>query len=279
MRVLVVGSLPPPDGDRARALRSEVARLLGEGHTVEVVAPNPLATAHRYLGPAGIVGCIRLATMAGGYDAVVVQVEPGLPVRARAGRLERALSWFSFSFALRRAHNVEIRLECEADLPGGPGGRAALQAWRSADRIVVGGEDQRSGFLLAVGRAGDRSVVISPPVQPLDTDEVGGWGEGADASAENVLELVRSRAARERRNLAEARSARVVGWDRLATPGIAMVAGSSSNADVPSPRGLSGLARSALALADRRPMLRPATTFLRAARRSAYAVLRPARSD
>ena len=102
--------------------------------------------------------------MVGGYDAVVVQVEPGLPVRARAGRLERALSWLAFSFALRRAHDVVIRLEREADLPGGPGGRAALQAWRSADRIVVGGEDQRSGFLLAMGTAGDRSVVISPPV-------------------------------------------------------------------------------------------------------------------
>jgi hypothetical protein len=279
MRVLVVGSLPPPDGDRPRALRTEVARLLGEGHTVEVVAPNPVATAHRYLIPAGMFGCVRLATMVGGYDAVVVQVEPGLPVRAKAGRLERALSLVAFSFALRRGHHVVVRLERVIDLPGGPGGRAALQVWRNAGRIVVGGEDQRAAFVAAVGSAGDRAVVSSARSRVVDADD-GGWGEGAEASAENVLELVRSRAAGERRQLAGSESAGVIGWDRLAAPGIAMAGLDLAAKPAVKPAlSLGHVARSALALADRRPVLRPVVKFARAARRGAYAMLRPARSD
>jgi hypothetical protein len=96
MRVLVVGSLPPPERARAEALRTEVVSLLAEGHMVEIVAPDPVATAHRYMTTPGIPGCVRLATMLSGFDSVVVQLQPGLPVRARAGRCERALSLVAF---------------------------------------------------------------------------------------------------------------------------------------------------------------------------------------
>ena len=277
MRVLVVGSLPPPEGDRSRALRTEVVRLLGEGHSVEVIAPNPVATAHRYLTPAGALGCLRLATMVGGYDTVVVQLEPGLPVRPRAGRLERALSLAAFSLALRRASDSVVRLQHVLDLPGGPGGRAARQVWQNAGRIEVAALDQRAAFILAAGAAGDRSVVSSASSRQVGSDD-GGWGEGAEASAENVLELVRVRAARERRKLAGPESARVLGWDRLPAPGIAMAGLDSASRESVSPRGLGDLGRSALAIADRRPLLRPVVAMVRVARRHAYAVLRPDRS-
>ena len=214
MRVLVAGSLPPPESARATALRSEVARLLAEGNTVEVVAPDPVATAHRYLSPAGLAGCVRLASMVSSFDSVVVQVEPGLPVRARAGRLERALSLLAFSLVVRRGRDVVIRLDRLNDLPGGPSGRAALQVWRNAERIVVGSEDQRVAFVTAVGSQQSRCVVSSARSRGEEGDD-GWWGEGGEASAENVLELVRVRAARERRGLAASPSAHVAGWDRL----------------------------------------------------------------
>jgi hypothetical protein len=275
MKVLVVGSLPPPDSDRAKALRSEVARILAEGHTVEVVAPNPVATAHRYLIPTGIPGSLRLATIVGGFDSVVVQLEPGLPVRARAGRLERAASFLAFSLALRRGRDVVIRLEHALDLPGGPGGRAAGQVWRSVGRIEVGGDHQRAEFLGAVGDLGACSVVSSSQSDDVAVEDTG-WGEGAEASAENVLELVRARAARERRMLGDLESTHVVGWERLPQPGIAMIDLDPTSHKSPGPsRGLGGLARSALASADRRPLLRPGAGAIRAARRGVHAVLRP----
>jgi len=58
--------------------------------------------------------------MVPGFDSVVVQLHPGLPVRERAGRLERELSLVALSLALRRARRVVLRLERLDDLPGGP---------------------------------------------------------------------------------------------------------------------------------------------------------------
>ncbi len=279
LRVLVVGSLPPPESARAEALRTEVVGLLAEGHAVEVVAPDPVATAHRYVTTAGIPGCIRLSTMVSGFDSVVVQLQPGLPVRARAGRWERALSLVAFSFALRRGRQVEIRLERLDDLPGGPSGRAALLLWRSAERIVVGGEDQRAAFATAVGRPGERLVVSAHDAHEVDADD-GGWGEGTDASAENVLELVRKRAARERRELTATEPAHFAGWDRLATPGIAMTELDSPVPGAPQAQHkLGDLARLVLAAADRRPLLQPAAMAARIAYRSVSSVLGRDRPD
>ncbi len=282
MKILVVGSLPPPECARAEALRAEVVWLLSEGHTVEVVAPDPVATAHRYMTTGGIAGCLRLATMVSGFDSVVVQLRPGLPVRERAGRLERALSLVALSFAVRRGRQVAIRLERPDDLPGGPGGRAALLLWRSAERIVVGGDDQRAAFVAAVGGPAEHMIIGSAREHGGhggDADD-GGWGEGTEVSAASVLELVRKRAARERRELAAPGSAHLPGWDMLAAPGIVVAEQDSSMWKSPQqPRRPGDFARSVLAVADRRPMLRPAVRAVRVTYRSAKAVLGQNRRD
>jgi hypothetical protein len=260
-------------------LRSEVARLLAEGHQVEVVAADPVATAHRYLGGGGLAGCVRLAPMVPRFDSVVVQLEPGLPVRVGAGRAERELSLAALSLVLRRAREVVVRLERLDDLPGGPSGRGAMRLWRSADRIVVGSSDERVKILAALGNEAVHAVV-SIDGRPLRAGEDDGWGEGAEASAENVLELVRARAARERAVFAAPDAAHVAGWDRLPTPGIAIAAANLDLFGPPKrPRGLGRLARAALAVADRRPLLRPAANAVRLARRGVYAVLRPDPTD
>ncbi|MGA3216408.1 MAG: hypothetical protein ABSD97_12060 [Acidimicrobiales bacterium] len=278
MKVLVVGSLPPPERARAEALRVEVAGLLAEGHTVEVVAPDPIATAHRYLSARGVPGCIQLAAMVSGFDLVVVQLQAGLPVRVRAGRFERTVSLYVFSFAMRRARHVVLRLESAEDLPGGPGGRAAFSVWRGAERIVIGGEDERAEFLAAVGKRAESLAVSSTPLEEPGADD-GGWGEGPEVSVENVLELVRRRAARERRALASSDVAHSPGWDRLAAPGIAMTEADVALLGPDAQRKPTDLARRVLAAADRRPALRPFVRGVRLARRGVYSVLRPARAD
>ena len=279
MKVLVVGSLPPPERARSEALRAEVVSLLADGDTVEIVAPDPVATAHRYLTAGGLPACIQVATMVSGFDSVIVQLQPGLPVRARAGRLERSLCLFAFALALRRAHRVEIRLERLEDLPGGPGGRAALRLWRAAERVVTEDEEQRARFLDEVGRQADRLVVTSRPAAEVADDE-GAWADGEVASVENVLELVRRRAARERRALAPSDAAHLAGWDRLPAPGLAMT-DSDTALLAPSevPRKPADLARIALAAADRRPSLWRFARAARLARRGVYAGLRPGRTD
>ncbi len=291
------------------ALRSEVVALLAEGHTVEVVAPDAVATAHRYLTWGGIAGCVQLATMVSGFESVVVQLQPGLPVREGAGRLERELSLAALSLALRRGRHVVLRIERLDHLPGGPTGRAAMLLWHSAERIVLGDEVQRAAFVASVGTPTECTVTRSPEehaMHGVDADE-GGWGEGSDISAENVLELVRARAARERRELAASGTGptgstastgptgsnastgrnrrtgctgrnrgtgRIPGWERLPASGIVSTVLNPDASEPSHPRKPSDLARSVLAVADRRPLFRPAVRAIRFAYRSSKAALR-----
>jgi hypothetical protein len=249
------------------------------GHTVEVVAPDPVATAHRYLSVSGLPGCIQLLWMVSGFDSVIVQLQAGLPVRARAGRFERAVSLFVFSLVLRRGHQVVIRLQSAQDLPGGPAGSAAFRVWRRAERIVLGDEAELALFLSAVGRRAERLEVTACIASPDDEDG-GGWGEGVDPSIEDVLAQVRKRAARERRALASSEVPHVSGWDQLPSPGLAMTeADAAALGPGEAPRKPADLARRALAAADRRPSLWRFARAARLARRGAYAVLRPDRSD
>jgi hypothetical protein len=278
MKVLVVGSLPPPERRRAEALRAEVLELVAEGHTVEIVAPDPVATAHRYLSVRGIPGCLQLATMVSGFDSVVAQLQAGLPVRLRAGKVERAVSLFAFSFALGRARQVVIRLESLDDLPGGPGGRAAFSVWRRAERIVVGDDDQRAKFLAGVGKRAERLRVIAARKDEAVPDE-GGWGEESETSLENVLALVRSRAALERRALASSDLAHFPGWDQLAAPGVAMTESDVALLGPDAQPKPTDLGRRVLAAADRHRGLRPIARSVRIARRSVRSVLGTDRSD
>ena len=157
MKVLVVGSLPPPERARSEKLRGAVARLLADGHTVEVVAAEPVGPAHRYLGAGGLPGGLQLLGIVPRFDSVVVQLQPGLPVRARARGFERALSIGVFALVLGRVREVELRLETLDDIPGGPGGPGFNRVWRRAERIVLGDDEQLAKFVAALGRRPPRA--------------------------------------------------------------------------------------------------------------------------
>ena len=281
MKVLVVGSVPPPIGGRRDSLLAHVLELRDGGHDVEIVSPDGLSAAHRHLTSTGVPGAVEIALAARHADAVVVQVEPGLPMRPSAGRGERAVTLLSLAAALRRTPEVTIRLDHLDDLPGGPGGRAALELWKSASRIEVGDEAVLHELSAALGPMADR-VVLSRPREVRWGDAghaAAEWGEGADTTAEAVTAVVRRRAATERAAIARRadratrvdradrlhrdggsppEAERVALWEWLPWPG----AGAPDlDAAARSPAGRRSLARRLLvpmlAAAERRPLTRP----------------------
>ena len=138
MRILVAGSLPPPAHGHRAALLEEVAQLRAGGHAVEVLSLDPLAAAHRYMRAPGLPAALEVALAGRRFDSVVVQLEPGLPVRTGALRAERAAALLALAAALRRLPEVTLRWDRPDDLPGGPGGRAGRALWGTASRIDLG---------------------------------------------------------------------------------------------------------------------------------------------
>jgi hypothetical protein len=229
MKVLVIGSVPPPTGGHRAALLAEVLRLRRQGHDTEIVALDHLATAHRYLAGPGLIAVGEIALLARRADAVIVQLEAGLPVRRSAGRGERALALTALAAVLRRCPDVTLRMQNRDDMTRGLGGRPATELWKVARRIEVGDEAMRVELAALLGPLGDRVSIAtdrSDVALPL-TAGLGGWGDGADATAAHVQAIVRVRAAAERASLARRGrlpvdgepEARVPQWEWLPAPG------------------------------------------------------------
>ncbi|MGH9303015.1 MAG: hypothetical protein ACRDZ5_01240 [Acidimicrobiales bacterium] len=284
----MVGSPPPPPTWRRQDLLSEIIRLKADGHAVEVAALDRLATAHRYLAGPGILCALDVAFAARRHDAVIVQLEPGLPVRERAGRSERALSLLGLAFGLRRCRDVTVRLGHLDDLPGGFGGRAALGLWKVASRIEAGDAAVAAAVSSVLGDGADRLQV---PVEDrkgaiLHGDAAASngsaglasarpreaWGEIGAVSAGEVVTVVRRNAAAERRVLADRgllpSSAsdgltRVPQWEWLPSPGACVpdLGVPRRRADSPGSTGSTGAVRR-LVLVLLRVAERNATTRL-----------------
>lgn len=282
MNVIVIGSVPPPLGGRRDSLLSEALALSAEGHDVEILAPGTLGAAHRYLATTGLGAALEIGFAARRAGSVVVQLEPGLPVRAQAGRAERAASLLALRVALQRTPEVVLRLDHLDDLPGGPGGRAALELWKAADRIEVGDEQahaQLAGLLGPLGvrvhLASVREQSFGPVAASLAPSSPSEWGDGADATADAVTEVVRRRAATERAALAQRRQpgrhqeARVPLWQWLPWPGGGVPPlgppgrSAGSGPGVRAPTGLRRVAVRILAATERRPATRPLARLAR----------------
>ncbi|MHB1508682.1 MAG: hypothetical protein ACYCST_08615 [Acidimicrobiales bacterium] len=297
MKVLVVGSVPPPPGSHRDDLLGEVLRLRDEGHDVDVVSLNRLGAAHRYLSAPGALVGLEVGLLARRAGAVVLQIEPGLPVRHSAGRLERSLALLLLAAALRIVPEVTLRLDSLDDLPGGQGGRAAIELWKAADSIEVADEAIRSTLDEILGPLGSKVVVTPGFVEatrgavPCDPAALDGWSDGALTTASQVQAAVRARAAAQREVLgAQGRlpvkgggqGVRVQQWQWLPTPG----AGVPDLGAIPFRDGTGGrigrnlrrrrrysrlphqLRRGAaqlLAIMERRPFARPAARLARLA--------------
>lgn len=210
MRVLVVGSLPPPLTERARGLLAEVVRRREEGAGVEVLSPTPNTVAHHHIEVPGPGAALEVALAARGVDEVVVQIEPGFPFSPAAGRAGRTVGLGALAKALQRSGAaVTVRLHSVHDLPGGAGGRAAEALWALAARIEAGDEatlETLRGVLSP--EAGAKLALAVPPLElggRRGTHERLGGGAGLEAATE----LVRARAAGDRAVLAGGRKSTV----------------------------------------------------------------------
>jgi hypothetical protein len=196
MRVLVVGTVPPPGGAPARGLAAAAAELRAEGHEVQLLSPDPRSAAHRHARLDGPLLPLWLAYLAPRFDGIYLRFEPGFPLRPKAGRVMRALTLSLIGRALKRYKETTIRFDGGPSIPSGLGGRAMGSIWATTDRIVVTSEDKQAELVEVSGLPVSQVVIASPPATrvvaereswPVDEDE--------EESRIRVLELIRARAA------------------------------------------------------------------------------------
>jgi hypothetical protein len=265
--VLVVGSLPPPAGGHRGSLLDKVVELKRSGRLTTVLSLDPLSVAHSYLPAPGIRAAVAVAAAARRHEEVVLQLEPGLPVRIGAGQAERAAALLVLGRALRKVEGVTLRLEQLDDLPGGCGGRAARALWDAASSIEAGDEEVRRALAPI---AGDEKVSVPGTVParggpyPPTSDE---WEVSALASAAEVTATVRAKAAAERLRLAESgrllygtpgRSGwtRVPEWEWLGAPGAGVPSFEQAVRPGDQPKVARRIARSAIEWAESRRFTR-----------------------
>lgn len=194
MRILVVGTLPPPGGDAARALADAANALRDEGHDVELLSPDFRSAAHRHARLDGPLLGAWLAYLSPRFDAVLLRFEPGFPLRPHASRAMRAASLFALGEALARYDEVTIRFDGGPSIPLGLGGRAMQKVWAATTRIVVASDDKRAELIAASGLDAAAVTVSkqrSEPQRPVNE----GWDLAEDDELRvGISGLIRTRA-------------------------------------------------------------------------------------
>jgi hypothetical protein len=278
VKVLVIGSLPPPVTDRSRGLLAEVLRRRAEGATVEVLSPTDFSVAHKYLEMPGPASAVEIAFAARGADAVIVQLQPGFPLDETAGRAGRALGLGALTAALRSVKgDVTLRLHSIHDLPHGVGGRAAEALWAVARHIEVGDDEVRSRLEALIGEAVRDKISLAVPPLPIFGRPDLGSELGGDATLDTVTSVVRARAAGERASLLADRvdgagqvraRPRVPMWEWSPEPGAGVPDWGHVTTEAPaSGSAVARAARAALYAAESRSMTRPFARGARMARR------------
>lgn len=197
MRVLVVGSYPLPAHGESHRTVATVHRLGARGDEVDVLSRRGSAAQLR--GPiAGPAGAFEVWRRGRGYDAVVVHVESGAPLRVSHGRwarLDRLVDCLSWGLALRLVHDVTLVVPDTDVVPRSVGGRSGRFLWTAADHLLVSSERGRRRLVDEGGAAEERvelpEVVATPPRAADD------WTGVADAA--DVMERVHRRADEDRR--------------------------------------------------------------------------------
>lgn len=199
MKVLVVGTLPPPGGDSARALADAANALRDEGHEVEMMSPDFRSAAHRHAHLDGPLLAAWLAYLSPRFDAVLLRFEPGFPLRPHSSRAVRAATLYSLGAALKRYSDVTVRFDGGPSIPRGLGGRAMAEVWAATTRIVVASEDKRAELIAASGLA-DTEVTVATSRAAFRRPVREGWvlPEDEEELRVGISALVRERADRTR---------------------------------------------------------------------------------
>jgi hypothetical protein len=193
MRVLVVGTLPPPGGEPARALADAANALRDDGNDVELLSPDHRSAAHRHARLDGPLLAAWLAYLSPRFDAVYLRFEPGFPLRPHTSRAMRAASLFALGAALQRFDDVTVRFDGGPSIPLGLGGRAMQKVWEATTRIVAA-EDKRDELIVASG-LDPGSVSVSTPRGEARRRAHEGWAIADDEELRvGVSARVRARA-------------------------------------------------------------------------------------
>jgi hypothetical protein len=198
VRVLVVGSYPPPAHGESHRTFATVHRLGAQGDEVEVLSRRGSASQLRG-SISGPMGALLTWWRGRRFDAVVVQVESGAPLRVshgRRARIDRLVDCLAWGVALRAVGDVTLVVPDTDVVPRSVGGRSGRFLWTAADHLLVASERGLRRLVDEGGAIEDRvelPEVVVRPERKLDD----GWGDVADAA--DVMERVQRRAAEDRR--------------------------------------------------------------------------------
>ncbi|MDA8291829.1 MAG: hypothetical protein M0Z33_09155 [Actinomycetota bacterium] len=208
MRVLVVGTTPPPGGASARRLAGVVADLVAGGHEVQTLSPDSRSASHSHAVLAGPMLAFQLAWRARDFDAVVLCLERDMPLAPDANRVLRSATLALLGVALRGYEQVTLRVASPVPIPWGVGGRATREMWSRATSVVLASSEDVDQVLEAPGVTAEK-LTVEAPTRPEEPGREPGWrgvtGSETDLR-ETVQAAVRARASRTR-NLRAARAA------------------------------------------------------------------------
>jgi hypothetical protein len=198
VRVLVVGSYPPPAHGESHRTVATVHRLGAQGDQVDVLS-RPGSAAQLRGEIAGPLGAFRTWWRGRRYDAVVVQVESGAPLRVshgRRARIDRAIDCLAWGVALRWLRDVTLVVPDTDVVPRSIGGRTGRFLWTAADRLLVSSEHGRRR-LVDEGGADDARVELPAAAPSVERSVDDGWDGNADIA--DVMDRIKQRAAEDRR--------------------------------------------------------------------------------
>jgi hypothetical protein len=178
MRVLVVGTTPPPGGLAARRFALVAAERLAAGDEITLLSPDPRSAAHRSTTLNGWSLPLWLAFLSRRHDALELRLQPGIPLASAAGRLQRSAVLLALGAACSRFGEVTVRLDHPVPLAGGVGGRATSLLWRSTSRVVVENEQDRE-MLTHVPELSETPIEVSAPLEAEPAPD-GRWPQATD---------------------------------------------------------------------------------------------------
>jgi hypothetical protein len=198
VRVLVVGSYPPPARQDAYRTLETVHRLGARGDSVDVLSTP--GSASQLQGPiVGLRGAWQMLRGGRRYDAVFVQVEPNTPLRTvhgRRARVARLVDCLVWGVALRLLRDATLVVPDVNVVHRSLGGRTGRFLWTGADRLFVSSEYGRRR-LIEEGGVAESSVELEGPVPGIERHDDRDWSGLTDAAA--IMAEVRRRAAADRR--------------------------------------------------------------------------------
>jgi len=183
VRLLLVGTLPPPGGVDARRFSREASRRSALGDSVETLSGDPLSVSHRSATLRGRHLARELRRCSGEFDAVELRVEAGLALTPR--------SVGNLVISLRRYQHVTLFLDSPVPFKNSDES-VLLRLWSAADTVVGANEAD----LGSIASGGDGPAKIVAPPEPSDlATALPAWPESGPSSFQDaVLDVVRLRA-------------------------------------------------------------------------------------